>query len=88
MEQSSHQIIRCASCGTKNRIPTDRANADARCGKCAAPLQADENRGHSADSYTLRCEKCRTKNRVPAGRIDADPKCGRCATILPTGELF
>ena len=32
-------IIRCAQCGTKNRIPRSRAGERAVCGKCRAPLQ-------------------------------------------------
>ena len=88
MEQTSQPIIRCLSCGTKNRVPVDRADDAARCGKCGAPLQTGESGGHSAGSFTLRCRQCGTKNRVPAGRVEADPKCGRCAAALPTGELF
>jgi thioredoxin 2 len=88
MEHASPQIIRCSACGTKNRVPAERADAAAHCGKCAALLQGGGNGGRAAGSYTLRCEKCRTKNRVPAGRVDAQPKCGRCATDLPISELF
>ena len=88
MEQAARQIIRCSACGTKNRVPAEKVNAVARCGKCSASLQTGEARGHAAGAYTLRCEKCRTKNRVPAIRIESDPKCGRCAAALPTRELF
>ena len=88
MEQVSGQIIRCAACGTKNRVPADKVHAAARCGKCGISLQSGENRGHAAGAYTLRCDSCRTKNRVPAVKIEADPKCGRCAAALPAGELF
>jgi thioredoxin 2 len=30
--------LRCRSCGTKNRIPSDRAGQPAKCGKCGAPV--------------------------------------------------
>ena len=88
MQQVSRQIIRCSACGTPNRVPVEKIDAAARCGKCSAPLQTGEARGHAAGAYTLRCEKCSTKNRVPAAKIEAGPKCGRCATALPTRELF
>lgn len=88
MEQAFHQIIRCAACGTKNKMPAERADAAARCGRCGQALQTNGNPGQAVGSYTLRCENCSTKNRVPAGRIDAAPKCGRCATALPIRELF
>ena len=88
MEQVSHQFVRCQSCGAKNRVPAERANTAARCGRCGVSLPTNENRGNPAGVYTLRCEKCSTKNRVPAAKIEAGPKCGRCATALPTRELF
>lgn len=88
MQQATHQIIRCSACGTKNKVPVKKANAAARCGRCAAILHNSQTQSHTADPYTLRCGKCRTKNRVPAGRIDAEPKCGRCAAVLPVRELF
>jgi thioredoxin 2 len=88
MEQASHHIVRCTSCGAKNRIPAERTDTAARCGRCGVQLHGAENNGHPAGAYTLRCEKCKTKNRVPAARIEADPKCGRCAAALPTRELF
>ena len=30
--------IRCSACGTKNRIPSDKSGATAKCGKCSALL--------------------------------------------------
>jgi thioredoxin 2 len=30
--------VRCAACGTVNRLPDERAGRPARCGKCKAPL--------------------------------------------------
>ena len=88
MDPASSQIIRCAACGTKNKVPNEKIGAAARCGKCGSPLQIGAGNGQAAGAFTLRCESCRTKNRVPAVRIDADPKCGRCGKNLPTGELF
>jgi len=36
-------IVRCASCGTENRVPASRLNQKARCGRCRTaigPLEA------------------------------------------------
>jgi thioredoxin 2 len=30
--------LRCKSCGTKNRIPGDKAGKTAKCGKCGSPV--------------------------------------------------
>ena len=34
-------IIRCAACGTKNRIPVEKIGENATCGKCKTPLETD-----------------------------------------------
>ncbi len=88
MQQATHQILRCSACGTKNKLPAEKADAVARCGRCGEALHNSQTQSHTTGRYTLRCDKCRTKNRVPAGRIDADPRCGRCAAALPVRELF
>lgn len=40
----SHQdtyMIRCGECGTKNRIPVDKMNDRASCGKCGGTLETE-----------------------------------------------
>ena len=83
MQQVSRQIIRCSACGTPNRVPVEKIDAAARCGKCSAPLQTGEARGHAAGAYTLRCEKCSTKNRVPAAKIEALQDAGIAVAATP-----
>jgi len=39
MARATDTILRCGSCGAKNRIPADKAGAVARCGKCKANLE-------------------------------------------------
>jgi thioredoxin 2 len=38
MTQSRPYLFRCPSCRTKNRIPTDKAGVQAKCGKCGLPM--------------------------------------------------
>ncbi len=35
-------IIRCAACGTRNKIPADKAGVAGKCGKCGALLKTDD----------------------------------------------
>lgn len=32
-------VLRCTSCGTKNRIPEEKAGQTAKCGKCGSPVE-------------------------------------------------
>jgi len=88
MNQSTMDLVRCSSCGARNRIPQDRDPESARCGKCRAPLEGAAEPRASEKPYTLRCSTCRTRNRVPASRVDSEPKCGKCGEPLATKELF
>jgi len=88
MNQTITDVIRCPSCGTRNRVPQDRDPEKARCGKCQTPLGSSTEPEAADQVYTLRCAACRTRNRVPGSRIDAEPKCGKCGQALPTKELF
>ncbi len=45
MSQSGSYLLRCAACGTKNRIPSDKAGLTAKCGKCGASI-------HTAEAFT------------------------------------
>jgi thioredoxin 2 len=38
---SSAFILRCPSCGTRNRIPAERVGQTAKCGKCKAAISTD-----------------------------------------------
>lgn len=37
----SSYIVRCSRCGTKNRIPEDKAGRTASCGKCGEAVKTD-----------------------------------------------
>ena len=88
MNDSTAIIRRCAACGTRNKIPADRAAADARCGKCHALVGAASAPEDASVSYTVRCLECKTRNRVPGHKIDSGAKCGKCGSALDTAELF
>lgn len=65
-------IIRCLSCGTKNRIPKQKLQGRSICGKCGASL----------DDLIICCLKCGTKNRMPENRLHQKPLCGKCRKPL------
>ena len=88
MEQANSQIIQCAGCGAKNRIPMDKIETAATCGKCHQPLQAEAKKTGGSDAYTIRCSNCKSKNRIPAGKIDQTAKCGKCKSPLETADLL
>jgi len=68
-------IIRCLTCGTKNRIPRKHMQDRPTCGKCQASL----------DDMIIRCLSCGTKNRMPETRLNDRPLCGRCGAPLVVG---
>ncbi len=65
-------VIRCLSCGTKNRIPESRFHDRPTCGRCHALL----------DEIIIRCLRCGTKNRMPENRLNEMPLCGKCGERL------
>ncbi|MEW6669256.1 MAG: thioredoxin domain-containing protein [Thermodesulfobacteriota bacterium] len=88
MNQNAMEILPCAQCGARNRVPSDKAGLKAKCGKCGAPLDREGAAGPAAGMYQLRCTECGAKNRIPAEKVDAGPLCGRCKKPLRIGEIF
>ena len=37
-------VVRCMNCGTKNRVPADKMDISAKCGKCGSPLKTENLR--------------------------------------------
>jgi thioredoxin 2 len=85
MENS--KIVVCRQCGTKNRIPKEKAESSAKCGRCHQPLAADNNNTDAGTVLTLRCRHCHAKNRVPVAKLFEAPKCGRCAKPLDNKDV-
>lgn len=88
MKQTNGDIVQCRFCGAKNRIPLDRNQNQAKCGKCGQALSGGSEQSEQKKTYTFRCPSCRIKNRIPAAKIDAEPKCGKCGALMKTEDLF
>lgn len=88
MEQENFHIVRCTGCGAANRIPAEKIDAAARCGKCHALLSTDQKKTAPGEAFKMRCTECGAKNKIPADKIEAGAKCGKCGSLLKTGELF
>jgi thioredoxin 2 len=88
MNQTNSVIVRCADCNAANRIPVDRLDVAAKCGKCHALLPLEETKSAYGDQIKLRCAECGTKNKVPLNKLNATAKCGKCKAALKTEEIF
>lgn len=87
MDQAAGEIIQCPNCGARNRIPLERIDSQAKCGRCHTPLPvgSHDNRG---TPYVIRCSECAAKNRVYSGKLNDQPKCGKCGAKLRARELL
>lgn len=73
MNQDS-AIIRCSSCGTKNRVPKGRLKDNPLCGKCKNILKPE--------TVIIKCSECGAKNRLIKALLNDQPKCGKCHAPL------
>jgi thioredoxin 2 len=87
MEQGAAEIIQCSNCGARNRIPVERLQTRAKCGRCQAPLARGKQDGPGI-TYVLRCSECGAKNRIHSSKLDDQPKCGKCHARLKSHELL
>lgn len=81
-------IVTCPQCNAKNRIPAEKTDQPAKCGRCHHQLPSAAVAGEKEDTLTLRCGQCRAKNRVPLSKLHVGAKCGRCAAPLEHENLF
>jgi thioredoxin 2 len=87
MDQGETRLLLCPSCGARNRVPVERTQTPAKCGRCHAPLPTGNQDGPGF-TYVIRCGECRTKNRVHASKLADPSKCGKCGAKLATHELL
>jgi len=74
-------------CGTKNRIPMDKAGAYAKCGKCSSPLDTSDFQNRSPiivtdDNFATKV----LKSPIPVLLDCWAPWCGPCKIIGPIME--
>jgi thioredoxin 2 len=79
-------IIRCLSCGTKNRMPETRLNERPRCGRCGAPLVVSGDTGKPFDITDAAFAR---EVLTAAGTVIVDcwaPWCAPCRMVAPILE--
>jgi thioredoxin 2 len=81
-------IVTCPHCGAKNRLPLDKTDTPAKCGRCHKSLITQHDNKKSNKTITLRCGQCRVKNRVELSRLHEGAKCGRCGAVIQHEDLF
>jgi thioredoxin 2 len=80
-------LVRCLSCGAKNRIPENKMNETAKCGKCHEPIEtAGLLSGRSMMISDRDFESKVLKSPIPVLFFSFANWCPSCQAIIPVVE--
>lgn len=89
MDQNHPYKIRCLACGAKNRIPPQKQDTPAKCGRCQAALKTD---AFIAPQPMLvgdgDFEQAVTQSPLPVLIFFWAPWCSSCQTLAPVIDEF
>jgi len=84
MDSSNIILVKCKSCGAINRIPSDKINLKARCGRCKAPLELANFSGSKPIKVTDANFEMEVMQSPLPILVDCwAPWCGPCRMVSP-----